>query len=195
MRRENFRDADAEVVVQDEDFAPRDQSTVDEDIHGIAGQFVEWYDGTFAELEHFFNQELGAPEFDAKIEFYVLQGGNRKVDRCRTVRGAAEILEAERSGLMQIGQRRPGIPFDGESFRELFLGLLQQAIGWWRGRCFGGCRCRPCGSRCRSTGSTAGRAAASRRHQGFDFLGAQQIIVTGHGDGSFVGTLRQTSLK
>ncbi len=39
--RDDFVDADAEVVVQHQHFAPRDQAVVHEHVNGIAGKLVE----------------------------------------------------------------------------------------------------------------------------------------------------------
>ena len=70
---ENFAQTDAELAVDDQQFSASDQAAVGDDVHRIAGQFIEFNDGTFAQLQDVFNQDLGSTEFDRDVEFPVVK--------------------------------------------------------------------------------------------------------------------------
>ena len=93
---DNLVDADAEVVVEDQDFAAGDELVVDVDVDRIAGQFVELDDGAFGQFEHVLNEHLGAAEFNFHIEIDVFEqfdgsGGD-------VAQGLAEIGQGEVAG-------------------------------------------------------------------------------------------------
>ena len=68
-RCDNFGHPHAEVVIQHQDFAPCDQSTIHQNVDGVAGQFVQRHDRPGLQLQNFLDQQLGASQFDPQVEF------------------------------------------------------------------------------------------------------------------------------
>ncbi|WBL34988.1 hypothetical protein O0235_09310 [Tepidiforma flava] len=66
---DDLDDADAEVFIDDDDFAAGDEAVVDEDVDGFAGDAVEFDDGAGAEAEDFGDGEAGPAEFDGDVHF------------------------------------------------------------------------------------------------------------------------------
>src|SRR6185295_9193509 len=93
-RRNDFRDADGEVVAHHEDLAPRDEAVVDVDVDRIAHQAVERDDRAGAELEHVLHVQLRVAELHADLDVDVAEeveprlgtggGGLRRGGRRRT---------------------------------------------------------------------------------------------------------------
>ena len=71
--RDQLGNADAEAVVEHEDFATGDQPAVDEDVDGVAGELVERHDGALFELQHLFELHVGAAELDLEVELDVAE--------------------------------------------------------------------------------------------------------------------------
>ena len=65
---DDFVDADAEIVVQNQHFAAGDEAIVDENIHRITGQFVQFDDAAFVELQDFFDQHPAAAQLDLDVQ-------------------------------------------------------------------------------------------------------------------------------
>src|SRR6056297_440683 len=64
-----FGDANAKIVVHDEDFATSNQLSVGENVNGIAGQFVQRHDTPFAKPQNFLQSHLGTAKFDSQVHF------------------------------------------------------------------------------------------------------------------------------
>ena len=72
-RREDFIDPHAEVIVEHEDLASSDESFVDENVDGIAGEFIEFDDGAGFEPQDILDEHACTTEFDFDVEFDVLE--------------------------------------------------------------------------------------------------------------------------
>src|SRR5690606_9667617 len=66
-RRDDVGDADAVLVVHDDDFALGDQVAVDEDVHGFTGETVEFDHRPLTKLQNVADGELGAPQFNGEL--------------------------------------------------------------------------------------------------------------------------------
>src|ERR1700722_13158557 len=129
---DDFVDSDAEVVVEDEDLAAGDEAFVDEDIDGIAGEFVEFDDASFGEFQDVFDEHAVAAEFDFNVEFDVAE----EVDAgdLRVLHDLLEGGEIQRFGVGGWGLGDGGGVFE--------VGLLEQRFEIHRVNFGGGVRNR-----------------------------------------------------
>src|SRR5947209_10418231 len=91
---EDLGDAEAELLVDHDDLAPRDRSAVDEKVDGLAGHAVERDDQALAELERLADGHPRPPDLDRQVD--------RDSAQPVQVAGAAR----RRSGVGAVGRRR-----------------------------------------------------------------------------------------
>jgi len=70
---DKFRNSNAEVIVQYQNFAACYESAVNVDVNGITRQFVQSDDGAFAELENLVKVHASSTQFDLEIECYIAE--------------------------------------------------------------------------------------------------------------------------
>src|SRR5450432_4210012 len=66
--RDDVRQTYAELVVDCDDLALRDQATVDQHIHRFARQAVEFDDRALGKLQYLADRDLGAPKLDGQLD-------------------------------------------------------------------------------------------------------------------------------
>jgi hypothetical protein len=72
-RLDDFADSNAEVLVQYEDFAASDPSTVDIDVDGITGGLVEFDHGIRRETKNVLDKHLGPAKLDPDFKLNVIK--------------------------------------------------------------------------------------------------------------------------
>src|SRR4051812_43631513 len=66
--RDDLIHADAEVVVEHEHFAARDEPLIHENVHGITGELIELDDRAFAQLQHVFDEHARSAQLDLHVQ-------------------------------------------------------------------------------------------------------------------------------
>ena len=64
-------DADTKIVVNHNDLAGGDGPVVDQDVDGLAGEFLQFNDGAGAKIEDVADRHCGAAELDGELELNI----------------------------------------------------------------------------------------------------------------------------
>src|SRR3990167_3194687 len=113
--RNDVRDAEAEILVDDHDFALGDEFAVDHEINGLAGEFVEFDDRSGAEVQDVMHRHFGSAKLHGDVHRNIeeqIQIG-RHLRRGRRFKGSEfHLLHGPRlgrrngSGLRRVSGRR-----------------------------------------------------------------------------------------
>jgi hypothetical protein len=78
---DHIGDAQAELLVDDDDLATRDRLAVDQQVDGLAGQPVQRHDRPGAELQRLADRHVRAADLDRQLHRHVVQVVEVGVDR------------------------------------------------------------------------------------------------------------------
>src|SRR5262245_22737776 len=138
-RAHDVGEADAELVIDDDDLAMCDQRAVHEHVHGLAGESIELDYRSLIELEQFAHAHARTAHFEREGDGHVedhVEADLAAVGRLR--RAAREIVEActlrrlRRRGAACGGRARSGSGFAGlfahVGFLEDFPGVMRSVM-------------------------------------------------------------------
>ena len=83
-RRDDVGQSNAELVVHHHHFALRNQVAVDQDVHRLAGQAVEFDDGALRQLQQTLDGDAGAPQFRRQLHRERRAPGRCRRAQCRS---------------------------------------------------------------------------------------------------------------
>ena len=71
QRADNLRDANAEVLVNDDNLAFRQILSVDHDIHRFSGKFIQLYNRALRQIENVLDRLLCSAELDIDLKGHI----------------------------------------------------------------------------------------------------------------------------